>query len=75
MSYSYTIEERLGVLSDDGRYTVEVNMIAHNGARPKLDIRKWDRKEGKMLKGIALNREETEKLEEILQEVSRADFR
>ena len=75
--FSYNIDQALGILaqSEDGKFTTEVNMISYNNTRPKLDIRRWNRKEGKMLKGVALNWEETQKLLEILQELTGADFR
>lgn len=67
-SFNYEIKERLGVLSqsENGDYTVEVNMISYNGAAPKLDIRKWDRRGDRMLKGITLNAEEAQALKEAL---------
>ena len=76
-AFSYNIDQALGILaqSDDGKFTTEVNMISYNKARPKLDIRRWNREEDKMLKGVALNWEETQKLLEILQELTGADFR
>lgn len=76
-AFTYNIEEALGILSqsEDGRYTTEVNMISYGGKRPKLDIRRWNKKEGKMLKGVALTWEETQKLMELLQELTGADFR
>lgn len=77
MAFSYEIEQPLGILSgsEDGRYTVEVNMISYNGARPKLDIRKWDREKNRMQKGIVLTWEETQKLLEVIQDLTGADFR
>ena len=74
---SYNIDQALGILSqsEDGKYTTEVNMISYNDKRPKLDIRRWNKKDGKMLKGVALSWEETQKLVEILQELTGADFR
>lgn len=76
-AFSYEIEEALGILSqsEDGQYTTEVNMISYGGKRPKCDIRRWNKKEGKMLKGVALTWEEVQKLIEILQELTGADFR
>lgn len=76
-AFSYNIDQKLGILaqSEDGKYTTEVNMISYNKARPKLDIRRWNQEEGKMLKGVALNWEETQKLLEIIQELTGADFR
>lgn len=64
--FSYEIKEALAVLSKDGDNTVEANMISYNGYTPKLDIRKWDRKENKMLKGITLTENEAKSLLEVL---------
>ncbi len=60
MAFNYEIKERIAVLSEseDGRYATEVNLISFNGAEPKLDIRKWNKSEGRMGKGIALTQEE-----------------
>jgi len=59
-SFDYEIEERIAVLSEseDGRYTTEVNMISYNGAPAKLDIRKWNRADDRMGKGVTLTEEE-----------------
>lgn len=65
--FNYEIVERLGTLWQDGDYSKEVNVIRYNGAKPKLDIRIW--RNGKMLKGICLTDEETEKLKEILEQI------
>ena len=66
--FSYEITKKIGVLSEShgGDYTVEVNMISYNGSTPKLDIRKWDRRGDRMLKGITLNADETETLRSLL---------
>ena len=66
--FNYNITKKLGVLSqtEDGSYTKEVNLISYNGAEPKLDIRKWDRRADRMQKGITLTQEETEALKKIL---------
>lgn len=63
--FNYTIVERLGVLSTSagGDFTTEVNRISYRGAAPKIDIRKWDKRDGeKMLKGVTLTSEEWEAL-------------
>ena len=56
--FSYTLEKHIATLSesDNGDFTTELNIISYNGASPKIDIRKWDRRTDKMLKGIALKR-------------------
>ena len=65
--FSYEIKEQLAVLSKDGDNTLEANMISYNGYKPKLDIRKWDRKENKLLRGITLNEDEAKALLSVLQ--------
>lgn len=66
--FNYQITRPVAVLSrsNNGRYTAEVNYISYNGDEPKLDIRKWDRENNKILKGIALNKAEAEALKEAL---------
>ena len=66
--FSYEIMKHIATLSEsaNGDYTTEVNLISYNGAKPKLDIRKWDKRAGRMLKGITLNDEETDQLREAL---------
>lgn len=60
MAFNYEIKERIAVLSEsaDGKYTTEINMISYNGAPAKMDIRKWNRAEDRMGKGVTLNEEE-----------------
>ena len=57
--FSYQITQPVAVIgkSGDGRYTTEVNYISYNGNKPKLDIRKWDRENNTMFKGVSLNDE------------------
>ena len=64
--FKYEIKEKLAVLSQDGDNTLEANMISYNGYKPKLDIRKWDRKENKLLKGITLSDNEAQALYDVL---------
>lgn len=66
--FSYQITQKVAVLSQssDGRYTTEENYISYNGGKPKLDIRKWDRQNDKMFKGISLNDSEAEALKAAL---------
>ncbi len=62
----YTIKEKLGQLNEKNGYTIEINIIEYTGGKEKLDIRKWNRNEDRMLKGIALNFDEAKKLKQIL---------
>ena len=66
--FSYEVKEHIATLSENitGNYTVELNRISYNGAAPKLDLRKWDRANGKMLKGITLTDEEAAALKDAL---------
>lgn len=67
-TFNYEIKERLGVISqtESGDFTTEVNIISYNGNTPKVDIRKWDRRTDKMLKGISLTIEEAQTLRDTL---------
>lgn len=58
---NYEIVEHIGVLSQSGKWTKELNIISWNGNEPKYDIRAWDRTDEsnpKMQKGITLTQEE-----------------
>lgn len=67
-AFSYEIKKHIATLSEsgDGDFTTELNLISYNGASPKLDLRKWDRRTDKMLKGITLTHEEAINLREAL---------
>ena len=66
--FKYEIVEHIGTISasPDGMYATEVNLISYNNAPAKVDIRNWNKETGKMYKGIALNKHETEMLLQIL---------
>lgn len=66
--FKYEIVKHIGTISTspDGKYATEVNMISYNHAPAKVDIRTWNKEDGKMYKGITLNRHEAEKLSQIL---------
>ncbi|MBR5340581.1 MAG: hypothetical protein IK151_01500 [Erysipelotrichaceae bacterium] len=67
--FKYEINNKIAVLSENGDYTCEANVISYGeNGRPKLDIRKWNRAEDKMQKGITLNKEEALALFEALKE-------
>lgn len=68
--FKYEINEELGKLSESGSFTTEANIISYGEkGKPKLDIRKWNRSEDRMLKGITLNKEEALALYEILKDL------
>ena len=67
--FKYEINQKIAVLSESGDYTCEANVISYGeNGRPKLDIRKWNRAENKMQKGITLNKQEALALFEALKE-------
>ena len=61
-SISYTKEKNIVVMSDSGIYTKECNLVSWNQGTPKLDLRLW--KEGKPLKGVTLDENESRALYE-----------
>lgn len=66
--FVYAITEPIAVLADNGRSTLELNMVSFNGKPAKLDIRRWqsDGNSKIMRKGIALDDDEAEALYEAL---------
>lgn len=66
--FNYEITEHIATISENktGNYTLELNRISYYGAAPRLDLRKWDRKNNQMLKGITLSDEEAEALKNAL---------
>lgn len=75
ISINYEIIEEIAVISEKktqtGKITKEVNLISFMGKEPKYDIRVWkyDGEEKRMLKGVSLNKEECEKLKEVMRDL------
>lgn len=65
--FNYDIKKQIAVLSDNNGYTVELNLISYRGASPKLDLRKWNRKNDTMQKGITLTIDEATALKNALE--------
>lgn len=66
----YEIIEQLGVLSESEKaWKKELNLVSWNDREPKYDLRDWSENHEKMGKGITLNKEEFEKLKEILKNI------
>lgn len=65
---NYRIVRPLGVLSEDGNITTELNLISYNNYKPKLDLRKWEKKgENKLMqRGLTLTTEEARELKKSL---------
>lgn len=71
--FKYELKKHVATLSEDDKgYSVQVNVISYNGRTPKMDIRTW--KDGRMLKGICLNADETSALIEALDGFSKDDL-
>lgn len=64
----YEIVNEIGVISDDGKWRLELNRISWNGREPKYDLRKWAPDHEKMGKGVTLTDGELLKLCEILEQ-------
>lgn len=65
-NFKYEVLKNIGVLKTSGNVTTEINLISFNGGEPKYDIRKWDKVNNKMYKGITLSKEEMKILKLLL---------
>ena len=67
---TFDICERGGLLEkpNDNGWALEVNLVAWNGGKPKIDIRSWSPDHQKMTRGITLTEVQAEKLANILSE-------
>lgn len=64
--FKYEIKKAIGLLSKNGVYSKEINIISYNGGADKIDIRNWSEQEDgnkRMGKGITLTLDETKCLE------------
>ncbi len=62
----YEIIERIAVISENQGWTKELNRVSWYGHEPKLDLRNWYHKDGRMGKGITFTSEELVSLRNIL---------
>lgn len=62
--FNFEIVEHIATISENttGNYAVELNKISFNGTKPKIDLRKWNKRTGRMLKGLTLTDEEAKTL-------------
>ena len=65
-SIKYEIINEIGVISEEGKWRLELNRVSWNGNEPKYDLRKWSPGHEKMGKGVTLTDDELLKLSEIL---------
>lgn len=66
----YDIVEKMAVLSENGDWTKELNLVSWNDRPAKFDLRDWNHEEGKMRKGITLSNEECKSLKEALNDIT-----
>ena len=63
---TYDIMEHIAVLDEIGgrgeKWTKEINVVAWNGGKPKIDIKDWNERHDRMSRGITLTEEQGEKL-------------
>lgn len=65
-NFNYEIIERIAVLSQNGKWTKELNKISWNARSPKYDLRDWNHEDGKVGKGTTLTAEDLRNLKEVL---------
>ena len=71
MEFNYEIIKHIATISksEDDRFTLELNYISYNGAPAKMDLRRWDRKKGMMLKGLTLTEMEAKGIMSALEHI------
>lgn len=69
--FKYKLVKKIGVISVNSKgWTKEVNLISYNGKKSVVDIRLWSPNR-KMSKGITLNKEDIDRLTELLNKINR----
>ena len=64
--FKYEITKRIAVLSENGKWTKELNKVSWNGRPEKYDLRDWNHDDNKIGKGITLTEEELNNLKQVL---------
>lgn len=69
--FNYDIKKTFEIVSEksDDKFTLELNLISYRGKEDKFDLRRWDQSCDKMLKGLALDKEEIIALRDILNRI------
>lgn len=69
-NFNYKVEKKLGILSENGGKTKELNIVSYNNGKPKLDLRQWGEIDGvrTMFKGLTLSDDEGWTLKCLLEE-------
>jgi len=64
--FKYEIVKRIAVLSENGKWTKELNKVSWNDRPPKYDLRDWNHEDGKVGKGVTLTEIELINLKKVL---------
>ena len=62
MAYSYKLIKHIATLSETQYGSKQVNIISHNNAAPKMDIRNWENNEKMTVRGVTLDEHEWQAL-------------
>lgn len=67
---TFEIIEHIGVIDSienrDEKWTKEVNVVAWNGGKPKIDVRDWNENHDRMSRGITLTEDQAMKMTKAL---------
>ena len=70
---TFEIVEHIGVIDNrEEKWTKEVNVVAWNGGKPKIDVRDWNEKHDRMSRGITLTEDQAMKMTKALVDRYRA---
>lgn len=73
---TFEIVEHIGVIDEisnrDEKWTKEVNVVAWNGGKPKIDVRDWNSSHDRMSRGITLTEDQAMKMTKALVDRYRA---
>ena len=73
---TFDIMEHIAVLDEIGgreeKWTKEINVVAWNGGKPKIDVRDWNDSHDRMSRGITLTEEQAMKMTKALVDRYRA---
>lgn len=64
--FEVNMSRDIGTISFANGYTLELNHCGFNGYPPKWDLRRWDRKNNRPLKGVAMTDDEIKELYALL---------
>jgi hypothetical protein len=67
--FKYEIVERIAILSENGKWTKELNKVSWNERSAKYDIRDWNHEDGKIGKGVTLTDDEVNNLKQVLETI------